>query len=154
MFLEMRRKEKQLPLAESKEILKKGEYGVLSTISSNGYPYGTPLNYIYLDKYIYFHSAEDGQKIQNINNISKVSFSVVGNVKLIPEKFSTKYESVVVFGEAKEVKGEEKVNALLALINKYSSDYLDAGQKYVLKGNDKTKVIRIDIQHMTGKASK
>lgn len=154
MFLEMRRKEKQLPLAESQAILNKGEYGVLSTISSNGYPYGTPLNYVYTNECIYFHSAEDGQKIQNINNDSKVSFSVVGSVKLIPEKFSTKYESVVVFGEAKEVEGEEKVNALLALINKYSSDHLDAGQKYILKGSNKTKVIRIDIQHMTGKASK
>lgn len=154
MFLEMRRKEKQLPLAESQAILHKGEYGVLSTISLNGYPYGTPLNYVYSEGYIYFHSAEDGQKIQNINNDSKVSFSVVGNVKLIPEKFSTKYESVIVFGEAQEVEGEEKVNALLALINKYSSDHLDEGQKYVLKGSNKTKVIRIDIQHMTGKASK
>ncbi|GAA0178813.1 hypothetical protein SH2C18_18010 [Clostridium sediminicola] len=98
MFLEMRRKEKQISLAESQEILKKGEYGVLSTISLNGYPYGTPLNYVYSDGCIYFHSAEDGQKIQNINHNCKVSFSVVGDVKLVPEKFSTKYESVIVFG--------------------------------------------------------
>lgn len=154
MFLEMRRIEKQLSLAESEAILDKGEYGVLSTISSNGYPYGTPLNYVYSKGYIYFHSAKDGHKIQNVNNNSKVCFSVVGDVQLVPEKFTTKYESVIIFGNAQEVEGEEKVNALLALIEKYSSDYMVSGEKCVLKDTKKTKVIRIKIDRITGKASK
>ncbi|SHH67962.1 pyridoxamine 5'-phosphate oxidase family protein [Clostridium grantii] len=154
MFLEMRRKEKEITKDKCEEILYKGEYGVLSTIGLNGYPYGTPLNYVYFEGNIYFHSAIDGHKLENIKENNKICFSVVGDVELIPEKFTTKYESVVIFGEATVIKGKEKVDALLALIKKYSNDYLIEGDKYILKDSNVTEVIRISVDHMTGKASK
>jgi nitroimidazol reductase NimA-like FMN-containing flavoprotein (pyridoxamine 5'-phosphate oxidase superfamily) len=153
MFLEMRRKEKQITKDECEKILHKGEYGVLSTMGLNGYPYSTPLNYVYFEENIYFHSAIDGHKLQNIKSNKNVCFSVVGDIKLIPEKFTTNYESVVMFGQATTVIGKEKINALLALINKYSNDYLVEGDKYILKDNHITEVVRISIDHMTGKIS-
>jgi nitroimidazol reductase NimA-like FMN-containing flavoprotein (pyridoxamine 5'-phosphate oxidase superfamily) len=149
----MRRKEKQITKDECEKILHKGEYGVLSTMGLNGYPYSTPLNYVYFEGNIYFHSAIDGHKLQNIKGNNNVCFSVVGDVKLIPEKFTTNYESVIIFGQATAITGKEKINALLALINKYSNDYLVEGNKYILKDNHITEVVRISIDHMTGKIS-
>lgn len=154
MFKEMRRKEKQVTLEESIKIIRQGEYGVLSTLSSNGYPYGVPLSYVYTEEGIYFHCAKDGLKLENIENESKVSFCVIGRVELLPEQFSTRYESVVVFGTACEVFGEEKEKGLLALIDKYSQDFMEAGKQYIKNASDKTRVIKIQIDHITGKAGK
>ena len=53
MFDEMRLKSQQLSEEETIALLDAGEYGVLSTIGANGYPYGVPINYIYDDGKIY-----------------------------------------------------------------------------------------------------
>lgn len=152
MFREIRRKNKEASMDESISILKDGEYGMLSTISDNGYPYVVPLNYVYYKESIYFHSATEGHKIDNMQKNNKVSFCVATDVNLIPNKFSTKYKSVIVFGKGKEVFDEEKEDALLALIEKYSKDFIEAGKKYIQNDKHKTKVIKIEIEHITGKA--
>lgn len=151
MFREMRRKDRKLGKEEIFEILKKGEYGIFSTISQNGYPYGLPVNYVYTNGSIYFHCAVEGHKLDNIKNNDKVSFCVVGPTQILPDKFSTKYESVIVFGRAIEVSGDEKNRALLELINKYSPDYIEQGKEYIQKKNKDSKVIKIKTEHITGK---
>ena len=75
MFREMRRKDREISINDSREILTKACYGVLSTISENGYPYGVPVNYVFYNGYIYFHSAKEVHKIDNIKNNSKVSIT-------------------------------------------------------------------------------
>ncbi|WMJ76201.1 MULTISPECIES: pyridoxamine 5'-phosphate oxidase family protein [unclassified Sedimentibacter] len=154
MFHKMRRKDKQMSAEESIEILKRGEVGILSTICENGYPYGVPLNYVYLNNSIYFHCAKDGQKLSNIKNSSKVSFCVYHDVELLPEKFDTNYKSVILFGKASEACEEEKYNALVELIKKYSGDYLDKGLEYIDKAKNSAKVYKISIDHVTGKTQK
>ena len=71
---------------------------------------------------------------------------------VLPDKFSTKYESVIAFGKAVEVFGGEKNEALLAFIDKYSSQYIEKGKEYIKNAGEKTKVIKICIEHITGKA--
>lgn len=154
MFKEMRRKDKQVFDEEIVEILTNGEYGTFSSISENGYPYGVPVNYVYHDNCIYFHCANEGHKLNNIKTNNKVSFCVVSDTKIISEKFSTKYKSVIAFGDASLVTGESKDLALIKIIEKYSSDFVEMGKKYIDKSKDNTKVIKIDIKHMTGKISK
>lgn len=154
MFKEMRRKDKQLPTDEDIKILTDGKYGMLSTISTNGYPYVVPLNYVYHKGSIYFHSAVEGHKLENIKNNSKVSFCVVSDVEIIPREFDTKYKSVIVFGNAKEVFNGEKEEGLLALIEKYSKQFIDQGKKYIQNSKDKTRVVKIEIEHITGKTQK
>ncbi|MGL5751241.1 MAG: pyridoxamine 5'-phosphate oxidase family protein, partial [Paraclostridium sp.] len=117
-----------------------------------GYPYSTPLSYVYHNNAIYFHCATQGQKLININSNSKVSFSIVGDTEVLPSQFSTKYESVIIFGNGTLVEGEEKEIALLKLIEKYSKEFLETGAKYISKAKDVTTVIKIDIEHITGKA--
>lgn len=152
MFKQMRRKERQIEIIEAEEILKNGEYGVLSTNGENGYSYGTPLSYVYFNNSVYFHCALEGQKLENINYNNKISFCVVGKTCVIQAKFSTKYESTILFGEANEVFGEEKNEALIAILKKYSPDFIDKGKLYIKNAGDKTKVIKININKISGKA--
>ena len=151
MFRTMRRLDRQISTDETIKILEKCEYGVLSVVSQESYPYGVPLSYVYKNGSIYFHSADEGYKLDNVAANSKVSFCVVGTKQSLPEKFTTSYESVVVFGQASQVTGEEKKAALLALLAKYSPAYLEKGKAYIENSEDKTTVIKITIEHMTGK---
>ncbi|MFW2367731.1 MAG: pyridoxamine 5'-phosphate oxidase family protein [Desulforhopalus sp.] len=135
------------------EIIKNGSYGVLSTIGENGYPYGTPLNYSYWDECICFHCARQGYKIENIDFTNKVSFCIVTRSDILANKFDTDYESAIVFGTAMEVtEDSEKTDILMSIINKYSADYVEAGKNYMKKYWDETKVFKIAIDHVTGKA--
>ncbi|NLT94463.1 MAG: pyridoxamine 5'-phosphate oxidase family protein [Clostridia bacterium] len=152
MFREMRRKDRKLEKSEAVEILKNGEYGILSTAGQDGYPYGVPVNYVYVNGSIYFHCAVIGHKLDNIRNNDKVSFCVVGPTQILPDKFSTKYESVIVFGRAVEVFDDEKNMALFEFINKYSSDYPEQGKEFLNKKYKATIVIKINVEHISGKA--
>ena len=152
MFKEMRRKDRELKNDEIIEILKSNSYGILSTISEDGYPYGVPISYIFVNDAIYFHCAVKGQKLDNISKDDKVSFCVVGETCLLPADFSTKYESVVVFGKAIEVFEDEKNMALLEILNKYSPDFIEQGKEYISRAGKATKVIKICIEHISGKA--
>lgn len=154
MFKEMRRKDREIFDEEIYEVLSKGEFGILSTISENGYPYSVPLSYIYYENAIYFHCANEGHKLENIKENSKVSFCVVTDTEVLPDKFSTKYKSVIAFGKASEVEEGFKETILAQIINKYSKGFLEEGKKYIEKGKNSTKVIRIEINYVTGKARK
>jgi nitroimidazol reductase NimA-like FMN-containing flavoprotein (pyridoxamine 5'-phosphate oxidase superfamily) len=148
---EMRRKDKEIGTDDAIKLLCECEYGVLSTVGKDGQAYGVPLNYAYHDNCIYFHCALAGHKIDNIDNNPKVSFCVVGNSKVLPAEFSTEYVSAVVFGVASEVQGTERYNALVLILEKFSSDFMEEGKKYIEKFDKATKVIKIEIQHISGK---
>ena len=152
MFKEMRRKDIELEITETIEILKKCNYGILSTIGENGYAYGVPVSYVYINNDIYFHSAMQGQKLDNLINNNKVSFCVVGETCILPDKFSTKYESVIIFGRANEIYDDEKNVVMLEILNKYSKEYLEKGKEYIKNAGSKVKVIKISIEHISGKA--
>ena len=151
MFKEMRRKDKQISDEKDIELLRKCNYGVLSTTGEDGYAYGVPLSYTYVDNSLYFHSAIWGHKLDNIKNNDKVSFCVVGEVENIPDEFNTKYESAIVFGKAFEVDGDEKYSALIAILEKYSNEYMEKGKKYIESEYNNAKVVKISIEHITGK---
>ncbi len=151
MFKSMRRQDRQVSGAEVAVILEKCEYGILSTVNQNGYAYGVPLSYVYKDGNIYFHCANEGVKLENIEMNNKISFCVVGNKQTIPEKFTTHYESVIAFGQATIIQGQEKNDALVALIEKYAPDHMEKGKEYIQKSNEKTTVVKIVIEHITGK---
>lgn len=151
---QMRRKEKEVDQSDALKILETGEYGVISTADSDGQPYGIPVNYCVIDNHIYFHCANEGHKIDNFTQNPKISFCVVGKTNILPEKFSTQYESVIVFGPIKEAVEDEKQAALVGLLEKYSSDYMKEGLEYIRKLNKKTRVFGIFIESMSGKIGK
>lgn len=148
----MRREDRRLQGEGACNILRQGEYGILSTVDADGQPYGVPLSFVYLDGIIYFHCAATGHKLDNLANNSRVSFCVVGPTRVLPAQFTTNYESAIVFGSAAQVEGTEKQEALLALLEKYAPDDMENGKKYIDKQAAQTKVVKIYIDRVTGKA--
>jgi nitroimidazol reductase NimA-like FMN-containing flavoprotein (pyridoxamine 5'-phosphate oxidase superfamily) len=148
----VRRIDRESGTHEAVELLSNCEYGVLSTVGNDGQPYGVPLSYTYKNNCIYFHCALVGHKTENIGNNPKVSFCVVGSTTVLPEKFATEYESAVAFGIASEVFGAERYNALLLLLEKYAPEFIEEGKKYIDQKNQATKVFKIEIDHISGKA--
>ena len=66
MNREMRRNDRQLNTEDTLSILEQGEYGILSTVSADGIPYGVPVSYTYFNQCIYFHCAKNaGLKLEN-----------------------------------------------------------------------------------------
>ena len=155
MFPKMRRSDRALLSDEVHEILETAKYGIMASIGANGYPYGVPISFVVMNGKIFFHCAADvGSKVENIRANPKVCFTVVGYTEPLPEKFVTIYESVIIFGTAKEAHSESKKTALLKILAKYSSDHLESGRRYLEKLFDKTSVFEINIEHITGKARK
>jgi len=150
----MRRKDRLITNTETLSILEKGEYGILSIVSSNNEPYGVPLNYCLIKECIYFHCAVDGRKISFFSKNNKASFCVVGKTEVLPDKFGTNYESCIVQGLVSESFGEEKQMALEGLIHKYSKEFVSEGLEYIEKFKDKARVFKISIESISGKARK
>jgi nitroimidazol reductase NimA-like FMN-containing flavoprotein (pyridoxamine 5'-phosphate oxidase superfamily) len=148
----MRRKDKAMQDGAIIDLLQNREYGVLSTVDGNEQPYGVPLNYVLMNNCIYFHCALEGHKLDNLALNHKVSFCVVGRTNLLPAEFSTEFESVIVFGRASVIAGEERYQALKALIEKYSPEFVSEGSAYIEKFDSRTRVVKIEIDRMTGKA--
>jgi uncharacterized protein len=147
----IRRSDREITIQEARAILDRAEYGVLSTAGTDGQPYGVPLSYVFKNDGIYFHCALSGQKLDNIENNAKVSFCVVGNTKVLPDKFATEYESAVAFGVASEVNGTERHSALVWLLEKYCPDFVEEGKLYIEQKGKGTKVFKIEINHISGK---
>jgi nitroimidazol reductase NimA-like FMN-containing flavoprotein (pyridoxamine 5'-phosphate oxidase superfamily) len=150
----IRRADRAISENEAKVILQQGEYGVLSTASADGQPYGLPLNYCYVNDALYFHCAAEGHKIENIKTNNKVSFTVVGKTQVLADKFTSKYDSAIVFGKAAEITGAEKQKALIEVLKKYSSDHMESGMKMIESYENKVRVYKIPIEALTGKASR
>lgn len=152
MKREMRNYKRRLSDETASEILANGLYGVLSTADKNGMPYGVPLSYAYVGNVIYFHCAREGHKLDNIAANPNACFTVVDGVETLAEKFSTKYRSAIVFGKIRFSENDnEKRRGIEAIMLKYSSDYAEAGRKYIEKDFEKFKILVLDISDISAK---
>ncbi len=154
MFKAMRRSDRAISREEAYELLKNGEFGVLGTIGINGYPCGTPFNYVVDGNNIYVHFAITGNVLESVKNNNKVSFTYVGTTQIVPEEFVTNYASVMVFGTAKIADDEEKRHALHLMLEKYSKNFMESGIKHIEEDFKHANALKIEIEHMTGKSRK
>ena len=115
-----------------KEFLNQEHVGRISSIDENGYPQIIPMNFVFLNDYVYMHSHIKGEKIDNINRNNKVGFEVDRELEFLPSYFEdpkdasladTLYISVVIKGMASLVTDkEEKTLALNGLMKKYQPE--------------------------------
>ncbi|SDH16271.1 pyridoxamine 5'-phosphate oxidase family protein [Propionivibrio dicarboxylicus] len=147
-----RRSDRAVAAEDAAAVLAEGLYGVLSTVGPDGLPYGVPLSYIVRDNAIYFHCATVGRKLEHLDARPEVSFCVVGKVRTLPRQFATEYESAIAAGRASRVEGEEKRQALVGILEKYSPEFMPEGEKYLAAKFDAVTVVRIDIDTLSGKA--
>lgn len=149
---EMRRKDRSIEKDDCVRILMEGEYGVLSTADGDNVPHGTPLSYAFDGGSIWFHSAITGHTRSNIETNPKVSFVVVGRTEVLPEKFSTIYESVIAKGTVRICSGAEQKKGLMLLTEKYCPSMMARGSDYADESSKRVTVYRLDIESITGKA--
>lgn len=124
MFREMRRKGQILPLEEAIEIIKNSTSGVLALHGDDGYPYSVPMSYVYDGEKIYFHSAPEGHKVDSVRRNSKASFCIVSEDNVMPDKYTTAYRSVIIFGNIRMIEDEkEKRAAIEKLGKKYAPNH-------------------------------
>ena len=149
----MHKASRQLPEDETLELLKRGDHATLSVQGDDGYPYATPVNYIVVHDKVYLHSAPYGYKIQCLERNPKCCFSAIVSTRIIPEKITAAYESVILTGQAVFVEDRaEKQAALEAFVTQKHPGYEEIGFQMIAKQIDKTAVLRLDPVALTGKA--
>lgn len=151
MFREMRRTKQEMPRNRCEEVLERGTSGVLAALGDEDYPYAVPLSYVYRDSKIYFHCAKNGHKLDAIAKNNKVSFCVIDQDVVVREKYTTNYRSVIVFGRARILEGEEKKRALLELALKYVPDGGEENRAVAEKELSRVCMVEIEVEYMTGK---
>lgn len=150
----IRRQDRILEADQALNLLINGEYGFLA-ICNDGRGYGIPISYVYSDNKIYFHCAPEGEKLRCIEKNSSVCFCAVGSTMVQPAKFTTAYESVLVFGDIVIVENDdERMKALELIVDKYSPEYKEIGQKYAEGSFHRTSLLRLDIKRISGKSKK
>ncbi len=137
----------------ARQLLLSAEYGVLAMTDGNGTPYAVPVNYVWDGKNaIYLHCAPEGRKLYFLRTNNKVSFCVVGRVNLLPEKFTTEYESILAEGTATVVADDsERMAALKMMVEKLSPDNIELGMKYSAKSFHRVALVRITVDKWSGK---
>ena len=104
MFREVARVKQKLSEVKQKlsdeecmEILKSEPRGVLSLIGDDDYPYGMPMNFLYIpeDNAIYFHGGRKGHKIDAIRKNNKASFCTYDSGFKKPGEWSLNIKSVI-----------------------------------------------------------
>lgn len=152
MFRPMRRNRQELSQDICRQILTTGKQGILAVSGDNNYPYAVPVNYVYYQDKIYIHSALTGHKIDAIRKCDKVSFCIIDKDDVIPEKFTTNFRSVIIFGRVKLITDEKlKYDSLKALADKYAPQYEQEGIEEINSAFKRTAIIEITIEYMTGK---
>jgi nitroimidazol reductase NimA-like FMN-containing flavoprotein (pyridoxamine 5'-phosphate oxidase superfamily) len=141
--------------AQINEILANAHVGRLGTMGKDGYPIIKPLNFVHTGEHIYFHSAIEGEKIEDILRDNRVCFEVDVPLRYVKAKGDPcrafyHYRSVILKGRAEIIEDfEEKRMAMKVLMEKYQPEggYDDFPKEKLAI----TVVIRIDIEAMTGK---
>ena len=152
MFREMRRFKQQLPRQTALEILERNTSGVLALSGDDAYPYAVPMSYVYADGKIYFHSAKSGHKIDAIRRSGKVSFCVIDQDQIVPEKYTTYFRSVIVFGHMGLVEDVEEMRRIAAMLAmKYASDFKEGIPKEIDSSIRNMAILELTIDHITAK---
>jgi Predicted flavin-nucleotide-binding protein len=155
----VRRQDRLLEEKDAAELLQTGEYGFLSLVETgeNGPGgYGVPLNYVWDGKNaIYFHCAPEGHKLNCLILNPRVSFCIVGQTKVISDKYTTAYESIIIRGKINpDLPDEERMSALLMILDKYSPQDKEIGIKYAQKSFHRTTILRLDMEEISGKTKR
>ena len=151
MFRKMRRFAQQLPPSVCEEILNGEGRGVLALLGDESYPYALPLNFVYANGALYFHSAVEGHKIDAIAKHEKASFCVYRQGEREEGDWWYHVYSVIAFGRIHHVEDEDEALAALHLLGrKYfpPTEEIDAD---IARNRARVAVLKLEIEHMSGK---
>ncbi len=148
----MRRKDRERETEFALSVVDTCSFAVLSLVRQDGTPYSVPLHVVRLGDVIYFHCAQEGEKIDCMRRHPQVCLSCVGAVHFPPGEFTTSYESATVFGTAFEIcQAEEKRKILWALCLRYTPDNMANFDREAEASLSHTGIWGIRIARITGK---
>lgn len=151
----MRRKDREMPAEFALMVLDKCSFATLATTNADGTPYSTPITIVREEGSIYFHSAPQGQRADNLRARPHVCLSCVGETKVVPAHFTTEFESAVVRGIVREVtEPQEKIHGLRLLCLRHTPSNMEHFDEAIDKSLPRTAVWKIDISEVTGKRKK
>lgn len=122
----------------------------------DGQPYVVPVNFGYDGRRLYFHTAQEGQKIDYLTANNRVCFEVEHEVSIIPHpdsacQWGASFYSVIGFGTAHELTDkEEKTRGLGQIMGHYSDQTWQFGERAL----EQVRVWVVEIEQVTGKRSK
>jgi len=152
----MRRPEREIKNRETIDaLLERTLVGRIATINRKRFPVIKPVNFLYWDGKIYFHSSKKGEKMADIRRGSRICFEVDEPIAYVLAKGSACsssyfYRSIIVKGNGHLVnQREKKLTILKRLMEKYQPEggYDEFPEAMV----QKTAVVEISIQEMTAK---
>ena len=122
--------------------------------AGDDYPYIVPMNYGHSDNALYFHCALEGKKIELIKQNNKVCFEIEKSHQIISDdvscKWSTKYQSIIGFGEIEIIDDtDEKIKGLDIIMTQHGK----SENSYSKKAVEKVRVLKLQIDSLTGKQS-
>lgn len=151
MFRPMRRNKQQLSNEECVQILKNEPRGVMAVNGEDGYPYSFPMNHIYIDGKLYFHSAKVGHKTDALKQDNRVSFCVMDKGYKKDGEWSLNINSVIIFGKIKIVQDEtECADYVRKLAVKYYPSKDDI-ERIIKSSMGHFDIWELSTDHMTGK---
>jgi hypothetical protein len=140
---------------EMEALLNRMPVGRLGLSTEDG-PYVVPVNYLFAEGNIYFHSGHKGKKMEALRANPSVCFLVDEPGPQVTWEqgcgITQIYESVICFGKAEFIeKIAERRRILEMLIDKYVPS--DKHVPILDKNIENTAVVKIHIEWMTGKAN-
>ena len=149
----MRRTDREITgFAEITDILRRADT-IRLAIHDTPYPYIVPLSFAFATGEgtlaLYFHGAREGRKhdLLAANPHICVEADIFHGYDEVPGGVTTRYESVVGFGKAVRVYGEEAVKGLDLLLARCGCE----GYTYGTAALEGTAVYRIELESYTGK---
>lgn len=147
----------QLTDEQMDALLDRERVAIVSTIGEDGYPYGTPVNYVVMDGRIFFHGRKVGEKVSNIKRDPRCCFTVVDDKGFWGMgdgacDTTSLYESVIIRGRIQIIEDDElKAKVLRAIVDKLTPerrmDEIDA------KKVPPTGMFEVVVESRTGKYS-
>ena len=149
----MRRKDREVTgFAEIADIISRADIIRLG-LHNGTYPYVVPVSFgfeaVNDSITFYFHGAKEGLKHDLIalnSNVCVETDIFHGNIE-VHDGISTEYESVIGFGKARLVTGEEAEKGIRLLLE--HNGY--AGYEYDAEALNNTRVYKIELDSFTGK---
>jgi len=140
---------------EIENLIKKGNHITLA-LCDNNIPYIVTMSYGYDDnkKYLYFHCANKGDKLDYIKKNSNVIGTIIKDNGYLKTKCDHDYESVIIRGKIFIVESlEEKKHGLQILLNHLEEDPRPIFERNIENDESyrKVTILRLEIESVIGK---
>lgn len=146
---------------ELEKILERCRIGRLATLGEDGYPYITPVNYVWLNGSVYFHTAHEGEKIENMKRDNRVCFEVDIPLSYLGLDYNRQgptchvhqfYHCIIIRGRAEILEDlPEKVQALNALVATHEGQRAFTPVDGDTKGVGLCTVVGVRVESISGK---